>query len=119
MEPLTLECSSGLSRCWPVIGRSSWARIPLIFLRLQEAIPMGQALSTKAPAPLVPAALVGDVAEVKRLLAEGTDVAAVDGEGNHGLGAACCQGSAEVVDLLLAAGAPVNKANKMGAKIVA
>lgn len=68
---------------------------------------------------LVQAALVKDHAKVEALLKGGADAAEVDAGGNHGLLGACCSGSEESVDLLLADPAtPLQLANTMGCSAV-
>ena len=60
------------------------------------------------------AAVVGDVAEVARLIAEGADVASVDNALLTPLHMDCQQGHIEVARLLLAAGAPVDARDSYG-----
>lgn len=60
------------------------------------------------------AAVAGDTAAVKQLLAEGADVGAVDGSLLTPLHLACQQGHLEVARVLLVAGAPVDVRDSFG-----
>lgn len=80
---------------------------------------MGNAGSGPKEVALVQASLVKDHAKVEALLKGGADAAEVDAGGNHGLLGACCSGSEECVELLLADPAtPLQLANSMGCSAV-
>eukprot|EP00898_Chlorokybus_atmophyticus_P001881 jgi/Chlat1/2694/Chrsp180S02868 len=61
--------------------------------------------------PLLKAAVNGDVAEVRRMLGHGRDVAAVDSDGNSLLHIAAETGSLDLVNLLVISGAPTRTIN--------
>src|SRR6187551_23043 len=67
-----------------------------------------------AAATVVSAARDADVAEVKKLIAAGSDVNAPESDGSSALLWAAHQGSPEIVALLLKAGANPNAANNFG-----
>lgn len=84
-------------------------------IKERQPLKMGTSSSKSAdPAPLVQAALIKDVDTVTKLLEDGELAGNVDVGGNHGLGAAACSGSLEIVKLLIKADAPVNLKNGMG-----
>ncbi|HSC14174.1 MAG TPA: ankyrin repeat domain-containing protein [Gammaproteobacteria bacterium] len=70
--------------------------------------------SWQAAATVVGAARDADVAEVRKLIAAGSDVNAPEADGSTALLWAAHQGSPEIVSLLLEAGANPNAANNFG-----
>ena len=72
-----------------------------------------QAISDKDQ-KLIDAAVVGDVAKVKKLIAEGADVNAKDNFGQTVLMWAACRGHIEIAKLLIESGADVNAKDSTG-----
>ena len=70
--------------------------------------------ATAVAGPIHDAAGAGEVEQVRRLLAEGTDVNAKTDEGNTPLHAAAAWGHRDVVAVLLSAGADVNAKERNG-----
>ena len=81
----------------------------------KETVVLGGSIFVAPSDPLVAAAAIGDVAEVKNLLASGSDVNVVDsGYDSTPLAQAVMNGNFEVVQVLLNAGADTNLTNKTG-----
>jgi ankyrin repeat protein len=68
-----------------------------------------------APSPIADAAMRGDRAQVRALLAKGANVNAAQGDGMSALHWAAYRGDAELTDLLLKAGAKTEAATRNGA----
>ena len=64
--------------------------------------------------PVADAAAAGDIAAVRRLLKEGSDVNAAQGDGMTALHWAAMRGDAEMVTVLLYAGANVRATTRLG-----
>lgn len=72
-------------------------------------------MTAAGPSEVADAAMRGDVAAVRALLAQKADVNAPQGDGGTALHWAAYRGSKELVDLLLRAGANARAANRAGA----
>jgi uncharacterized protein len=79
------------------------------------AVVLTSALSGAGPAAVADAAMRGDAAAVRALLAKGGDVNAPQGDGATALHWAVYRGDRELVGLLIRAGANVKAANREGA----
>jgi ankyrin repeat protein len=75
---------------------------------------LGGAVSAAPTAPVAEAAKAGDAAAVRRLLKEGGDVNAALGDGTTALHHAAMRGDAEMVGILLYAGANVRATTRLG-----
>ena len=70
--------------------------------------------SAKDIGALIQAALSGETKNVLAMLKSGIAIETQDAQGNHALGAACCGGHLELVEQLLALGAPLEVKNQIG-----
>jgi ankyrin repeat protein len=75
---------------------------------------LGGAVSAAPTAPVAEAAKAGDAAAVRRLLKEGGDVNAALGDGTTALHHAAMRGDAEMVGILLYAGANLRATTRLG-----
>src|SRR5262245_106306 len=84
--------------------------------RIVPALLLALVLSgAAAPAPVADAAMRGDRAQVRALLARGANVNAAQGDGMSALHWAAYRGDAELADLLLKAGAKTEATTRNGA----
>ncbi len=65
--------------------------------------------------PLMRAAQKGDVEMARQILAAGSEISALNADGNNALWLACFGGNIEMLDLLIDAGLDMNHANDSGA----
>lgn len=80
-----------------------------------EFVTVGGAAFVSPSNPLVAAAFEGDIVSVKELLATGADVDVLDEDyDSTALSQAVANGNREIVDVLINAGADVNKKSRMG-----
>ena len=79
-----------------------------------ESVTVGGLESSWADSPVADAAMQGDVAAVRALLAEGADVNAPQGDGMTALHWAAHNGDASLVGILLDAGADVGAGTRIG-----
>ncbi|MDE2981937.1 MAG: ankyrin repeat domain-containing protein [Gemmatimonadota bacterium] len=75
---------------------------------------LGAAGSPVADSPVADAAMAGDIAAVRALLADGADVNAAQGDGMTALHWAAERGNAELAEMLLYAGAAVEPVTRIG-----
>ena len=74
-----------------------------------------EAVVANATTPLMHAALKGDFATAKALLAAGANIAARNGDGNNALWLACVEQNVDMLDLLIDAGIDIDNRNENGA----
>lgn len=65
--------------------------------------------------PLMRASAEGDVAILRKLIASGAELNAVNGDGNNAIWLACVSGCLDTIELLVSAGANINNRNQEGA----
>ena len=78
------------------------------------AVACSMALAAAPASPVAEAAQAGDLAEVRRLLKDGADVNAAMGDGTTALHHAAMRGDAEMVQVLVYAGANVRATTRLG-----
>ena len=86
----------------------------LLSLQFVLAILLTAALGAQSAAPLADAAMRGDATAVKKLLKDGVDVGAAQGDGMTALHWAAERGDVELVELLVYAGANVQAVTRIG-----
>jgi thiosulfate/3-mercaptopyruvate sulfurtransferase len=74
-----------------------------------------EAVVAHATTPLMRAALKGDVAIAKAILAAGGNISARNGDGNNALWLACVEKNLALLDLLIEAGIDIDNRNDNGA----
>jgi ankyrin repeat protein len=65
--------------------------------------------------PLMKAGAQGNIAMLRKLIASGAELNAVNGDGNNVIWLACASGCLEAIELLVSAGANINHRNPDGA----
>ncbi len=65
--------------------------------------------------PLMRASAQGNIAILRKLIASGAELNAVNGDGNNAIWLACAGGCLDTIELLVSAGANINNRNQDGA----
>ncbi|MDH4063794.1 MAG: ankyrin repeat domain-containing protein [Acidobacteriota bacterium] len=92
------------------LGWGGGAAAAVMVSALMSAVPMAQS----GRAVVTSAAEAGDLAQVRRLLRDGADVNAALGDGTTALHQAAMRGDADMVDVLVYAGANVKATTRLG-----
>jgi ankyrin repeat protein len=89
-------------------------RVARVALGAVVAVALSSLVQAAADAPVADAAMRGDKATVRTLLKEGADVNQAQGDGMTALHWAAASGDAELIDMLLYAGANVRATTRLG-----